>query len=104
MPDTKAPVFTLPAAQLGGSSILITGLRSVSVVTVPLVGGTRTRVLKIEAGDVAVTDFLLDVRKATGPSLVTTADRMAAPGPEGLTASGITNRRANPLDRPVNQP
>jgi hypothetical protein len=80
VPDDGAPVFTLPAAQLGGSSISIVGLRSVSAVTVPLANGTRTPVLKLVADDVAITDFLLDVRKATGPSLVTTADRMELRG------------------------
>ena len=80
MPDEGAPVFTLPAAQLGGSSISITGLKSVTVVTVPLVGGTRAPALRLVADAVAVTDFLLDVRKATGPSLVTTADRMELRG------------------------
>ena len=80
VPDEGAPVFTLPAAQLGGSSISIAGLRSVTVVTVPLANGTRTPVLKLVADDVAITDFLLDVRKATGPSLVTTADRMELRG------------------------
>jgi len=80
VPDAEAPVFTLPAAQLGGSSISISGLKSVTAVTVPLADGTRAPVLKIVADDVAVDDFLLDVRKATGPSLVTTADRMELHG------------------------
>jgi hypothetical protein len=79
-PDADAPIFTLPAAQLGGSSISITGLKSVTAVTVSLADGTRTPVLKVVADDVAVDDFLLDVRKATGPSLVTTADRMELHG------------------------
>jgi hypothetical protein len=80
VPDDGAPVFTLPAAQLGGSSISIIGPRSITVVTVPLANGTRTPVLKLVADDVVITDFLLDVRKATGPSLVTTADRMELRG------------------------
>ena len=80
VPDEGAPVFTLPAAQLGGSSIAIAGLRSVTAVTVPLANGTRTPALKLVADDVIITDFLLDVRKATGPSLVTTADRMELRG------------------------
>jgi hypothetical protein len=78
--DPSAPTFTLPAAQLGGSSISITGLHSISVVTVPLADGTRTPVLKLVADDVAVDDFLLDVRKATGPSLVSNAGRMELRG------------------------
>jgi hypothetical protein len=80
MPDEGAPVLTLPAAQLGGSSLSITGLRSITPVTVPLSNGTRAPVLKLVADGVTITDFLLDVRKATGPSLVTTADRMELRG------------------------
>ncbi len=80
LPDPSAPTFTLPAAQLGGSSISIVGSHSISVVTVPLADGTRTPVLKLMADDVAVTDFLLDVRKATGPSLVSNAGRMELRG------------------------
>lgn len=76
VPDPNAPTLTLPAAQLGGSSISIIGFHSISVVTVPLANGTRTPVLRLEADEVAVTDFMLDVRKATGPSLVTNATLM----------------------------
>jgi hypothetical protein len=80
VPDENAPTFTLPAAQLGGSSITFSGLHSVSVVTVPLVDGTRTPVIKLMADDVVIDDFLLDVRKATGPSLVTNSKRMELRG------------------------
>lgn len=76
VPDPNAPTLTLPAAQLGGSSISIIGFHSISVVTVPLANGTRAPVLRLEADEVAVTDFMLDVRKATGPSLVTNATLM----------------------------
>jgi hypothetical protein len=92
VPDAGAPTFTLPAAQLGGSSISISGLHSVTVVTVALANGTRTTALKIVADGVTVQDFLLDVRQATGPSLVTTATRMKLKGNvqvylDSLTAS-----------------
>lgn len=92
VPDAGAPTFTLPAAQLGGSSISISGLHSVTVVTVPLANGTRTTALKIVADGVTVKDFLLDVRKATGPSLVTNATTMQLKGNvqvylDSLTAS-----------------
>jgi len=78
--DENAPIFTLPAAQLGGSSISFSGLQSISVVTVPLANGTRTAALKLVADDIAIDDFVLDVRKATGPSLVSTATRMELRG------------------------
>lgn len=106
VPDAGAPTFTLPAAQLGGSSISISGLKSVTAVTVPLANGSRAPALKIMADDVTVDGFLLDVRKATGPSLVTTATRMALHGNvqiylDSLTAStldglGITLGAATP--------
>ncbi|HXD60740.1 MAG TPA: hypothetical protein VN619_02305 [Lacisediminihabitans sp.] len=79
-PDPSAPIFTLPAAQLGGSSISFTGLHGVSVVTVPLIDGSRTPVIKIAADEIVIKGFMLDVRKATGPSLVSTADQMTLHG------------------------
>ncbi|MDQ1578359.1 MAG: hypothetical protein QOE21_1046 [Microbacteriaceae bacterium] len=78
--DPGAPTFTLPAAQLGGSSITFTGLQSVTVVTVPLADGTTTPVIKLVADTITIEDFMLDVRKATGPSLVTDATRMELRG------------------------
>lgn len=106
VPDSSAPTFTLPAAQLGGSSISITGFHSIRVVTVPLADGTRAPVLKLVADDVVIDDFLLDVRKATGPSLVSTAGRMELRGNvqvylDSLTATlldgtGITLGAATP--------
>lgn len=105
--DPGAPTFTLPAAQLGGSSISISGLKSVTLVTVPLANGTRAPAIKLVADGVTVEDFLLDVRKATGPSLVTTATRMELHGNvqvylDSLTATtlgglGITLGAATPL-------
>jgi hypothetical protein len=88
--DPDATTFTLPAAQLGGSSISIKGLHSVTAVTVPLANGTRTPVLKIVADDVVVDDFMLDVRKATGPSLVTNATRMHLHGNVRIYLDSIT--------------
>ncbi|WP_246142376.1 hypothetical protein [Lacisediminihabitans profunda] len=88
--DPDAPTFTVPAAQLGGSSITIEGLHSVTAVTVPLANGTRTPVLKIVADDVVVDDFMLDVRKATGPSLVTSATRMHLHGNVRIYLDSIT--------------
>jgi hypothetical protein len=52
----------------------------VTVVSVPLADGSRTPVLKLIADSITITDFTLDVRKATGPSLVTTAGTMTLRG------------------------
>jgi hypothetical protein len=83
-------VFTLPAAQLGGSSISFSGLQAVSVVTVPLADGTRTPVLKLVADDIAIDDFVLDVRKSTGPSLVSNATRMELHGHVQVYVDSVT--------------
>ena len=79
-PDNGAPIFTLPAGQLGGSSISISGIHQVGLVTVSRIDGSRFPVIKLVADDVVITGFLLDVRRATGPSLVSTADRMELKG------------------------
>jgi hypothetical protein len=90
VPDSNALVFTLPAAQLGGSSISFSGLQAVSVVTVPLADGTRTPVLKLVADDIAIDDFVLDVRKSTGPSLVSNATRMELHGHVQVYVDSVT--------------
>jgi hypothetical protein len=80
IPDKGVPTFTLPAAQLGGSSISFSGLKSVTFVTVPLIGGRSTRAIKLEADDIAIDDFVLDVGRATGTKAVTNASRMELRG------------------------
>ena len=72
--------MTLPAAQLGGSSLSFTGLQSVTLVTIPLANGSRVPVIKLVADSITINNFLLDVRRATGPSLVTTAGQMVVSG------------------------
>jgi len=79
-PDAGAPVFTQPAAQLGSQSLSFSGLKSITVVTVPLADGSRIPVLKISADSITIDGFSLTVRKATGPKLATTADQMALRG------------------------
>jgi hypothetical protein len=78
--DPNAPVMTLPAAQLGVSSLSFTGLQSVTLVTIPLANGNRVPVIRLAADSITINNFLLDVRRATGPSLVTTAGQMVVSG------------------------
>jgi hypothetical protein len=78
--DPNAPVLTLPAAQLGADSLSFSGIPTVSLVTVPLADGSRTTVLKLTADSITIDGFLLDVRRATGPSLVTNASKMVLRG------------------------
>lgn len=79
-PNPGTTVFTEPPAQLGSDSISFSGLKGVSVVTVPLIDGRRVSVLKISADSITIEGFSLTVRKATGASLATTADQMALQG------------------------
>jgi hypothetical protein len=73
--------FTLPAAQLGGSSISFGSVPVVSLVTVPLADGSRTTVIKLQSDSVTIDDFVLDVRKtAAGDRGVTTSSRMVLSG------------------------
>jgi hypothetical protein len=88
--DPDAPIMTLPAAQLGGSSLSFTGLQSVSLVTIHLANGTRVPVIKLVADSITMNGFLLDVRRATGPSLVTTAGQMVVRGHVRVYLDSVT--------------
>jgi hypothetical protein len=89
-PDNSAYTMTLPAGQLGGSSISISGIHQVGLVTVKKLDGTSFPVIKLKADDVVITGFLLDVRRATGPSLVSTADRMELKGNVSVWLDSLT--------------
>jgi hypothetical protein len=89
-PDTSAYPMTLPAGQLGGSSISISGIHQVGLVTVKKLDGTSFPVIKLKADDVVITGFLLDVRRATGPSLVSSADRMELKGNVSVWLDSLT--------------
>lgn len=78
--DEDGPVFTQPSAQLGSTSLSFSGLRGISVVTVPLADGSRTTALKLEADRITISGFSLTVRHDTGPILTTTADTMTLEG------------------------
>ena len=78
--DEAGPVFTQPSAQLGSTSLSFSGLRGISVVTVPLADGSRTTALKLEADRITISGFSLTVRHETGPILTTTADTMTLAG------------------------
>jgi len=88
--DPNAPVMTLPAAQLSGSSLSFTGLQSVSLVTIPLASGAQVPVIKLVADSITIDNFLLDVRRATGPSLVTTAGQMVVSGHVTVYLDSVT--------------
>ncbi|MEY9851393.1 hypothetical protein ABH923_001071 [Leifsonia sp. EB41] len=79
-PDGAAPVFTQPPAQLGSNSLSFTGLKGATVVTVAMADGSRIPVIKISADSITIQGFSLNVRKQTGPVLLTTADTMTLSG------------------------
>lgn len=89
-PDATAPVFTRPPAQLGSRSLSFSGLKGISVVTVPLADGSRIPVLKISADSITIDGFSLTVRKDTGPKLATTADQMALRGNVQVYLDSVT--------------
>lgn len=90
VPDPNAPVMTLPAAQLGGSSLSINGLKALSLVTVPLADGSRATVFKIEADQFVIDDFVLDVRNSTSPALVSTSTQMRLTGNAVVYVDSVT--------------
>lgn len=90
VPDETAPVFTQPPAQLGSDGLSIGGLKSISLVTVPLADGTRTHALKISADSITITGFALTVGHADGPALVTTADTMTLSGDVSVYLNSLT--------------
>jgi hypothetical protein len=59
-------------------------------VEVPLADGSKTPALKLVADDIAIDDFTLNVRKATGPVLLTTADRMELRGDVQVYVDSVT--------------
>ena len=89
-PDDSAYPMTLPAGQLGGSSISISGIHQVGLVTVKKLDGSSFAVIKLKADDVVITGFLLDVRRATGPALVSSADRMELKGNVSVWLDSLT--------------
>jgi len=62
----------------------------VSYVTVPLANGSRTPVLKLTADDIVIKDFHLNVRKATGPALISDAGTMELRGNVQVYVDSVT--------------
>jgi len=94
-PDPNTPAFGTPAAQLGASSMTITGLTSVTVVTVSHADGTTAPVLRIMADDIVLTDAVIDVGAASGSGLVTSSPRMELRGNVRVYLDSITTTLAD---------
>lgn len=78
--DDGAPVFTGTPASMGSDSLSFTGLRGISIVSVPTIDGGSIRALRISADSITIQGFSLTVRPHDGPGLVTTADTMSLQG------------------------
>lgn len=88
--DAGAPVFTGTPASMGSESLSFTGLKGISIVSVPTVGGGSIRALKISADSITIKGFSLTVRPPDGPGLVTTADTMSLQGNVTVYIGSIT--------------
>ncbi|MCH6469489.1 hypothetical protein [Sinomonas terrae] len=93
--DSGTPVFTKTPASMGSQSLSFTGLSSVSIVTVPTADGSGQRALKITADSITITGFTLTVRHATGPGLVTSADKMVLSGHVSVYLGSVTGTTSN---------
>lgn len=90
LPKDDSFVFTQPSAQLGVSSLSFTGLKGLALVSVRLADGKRIAALRLRADSITMDGFALTVRKATGPMLVTKADRMALSGDVTVYLNSLT--------------
>lgn len=90
LPKDDSMVFTQPSAQLGVDSLSFTGLKGMALVSVALADGTRIPVLRLRADSITMDGFALTVRKATGPMLITKADRMQLKGDVTVYLNSIT--------------
>jgi hypothetical protein len=88
--DASAPVFTGVPASMGSESLSFTGLRGISIVSVPTIGGGSIRALRISADSITITGFSLTVRPPDGPGLVTTADTMSLQGNVTVYLGSVT--------------
>jgi hypothetical protein len=75
---------------MGAGGLSFSGLRGISIVSVPTVGGDEVRALKIEADSITITGFSLTVRPPDGPGLVTTADTMSLTGNVSVYLGSVT--------------
>jgi hypothetical protein len=87
--------FTQPSAQLGVTSLSFTGLKGIALVTVHLADGRRIPALRLRADSITMDGFALTVRAATGPMLITKADRMQLKGDVSVYLNSITATDAN---------
>lgn len=90
LPKDDSMVFTQPSAQLGVDSLSFTGLKGITLVSVPLADGSRIPVLRLRADSITMDGFALTVRKATGPMLITRADRMQLKGDVTVYLNSVT--------------
>lgn len=95
VPDESAPIFTKTPAQMSSKGLSFTGLKGISLVTVPTIDGGSIRALKISADTITITGFALSVRPAGGPGLVTDAGTMTLRGHVSVYLGSLTATAQN---------
>lgn len=88
--DEAAPIFTGTPAAMRAGGLSFTGLRGISIVSVPTADGGSVRTLKIDADSITISGFALTVRPPEEPGLVTTADTMSLQGNVSVYLGSIT--------------
>lgn len=78
--DDGAPIFAGTPAAMRAGGLSFTGLKGISIVSVPTVDGGSVRALKISADSITITGFSLTVRPPDHDGLVTNADTMELSG------------------------
>lgn len=95
VPDESAPIFTKTPAQMSSKGLSFTGLKGISLVTVPTIDGGSIRALKISADTITITGFALSVRPPGGLGLVTDADTMTLRGHVSVYLGSLTATAQN---------
>jgi hypothetical protein len=94
-PDEGAPIFTKTPSQMSSKGLSFTGLKGISLVTVPTIDGGSIRALRISADSITITGFALSVRPPGGPGLVTDADTLTLSGHVSVYLGSLTATTQN---------
>lgn len=97
--DESAPIFTGTPAAMRAGGLSFTGLKGISIVSVPTVDGGSVRALKISADTITISGFSLTVRPPEHDGLVTDADTMALSGNVSVYIGSVSasSMGGNPL-------
>lgn len=88
--DDGAPIFTGTPAAMRAGGLSFSGLKGISIVSVPTVDGGSVRALKISADSITISGFSLTVRPPEHDGLVTNADSMELSGNVSVYLGSVT--------------